>query len=104
MIVSIRSNYLIVYSANKEGATVIWLIAAATAVVVVVSSLPFSFKVCQHCKANYNVETIKEGPYDMPALLPKKEGICDHVGVRICDDVLSLIVVKHTQRGDGVCL
>eukprot|EP00455_Lapot_gusevi_P057638 TRINITY_DN9870_c0_g1_i4.p1 TRINITY_DN9870_c0_g1~~TRINITY_DN9870_c0_g1_i4.p1 ORF type:complete len:167 (-),score=26.40 TRINITY_DN9870_c0_g1_i4:43-543(-) len=34
-------------------------------------------RVCEKCGANYNVAHIMEGDIRMPALLPKREGLCD---------------------------
>lgn len=36
-------------------------------------------QVCKHCNCNYNITTIKDGPYDMPPLLPKDPNKCDQV-------------------------
>ena len=37
-------------------------------------------RVCSSCGAGYNVANIEHGDYQMPPLLPKVEGICDHCG------------------------
>ena len=37
-------------------------------------------RVCRNCGDTYNVDHIREGKIDMPALLPKKPGICDKCG------------------------
>lgn len=37
-------------------------------------------RVCSGCGKTYNVADIKEGSLHLPALAPRKEGVCDHCG------------------------
>ena len=46
-----------------------------------------SRRVCRACGEGYNLANIQNGDMVMPPLLPKKEGICDKVGLsdRLCE-------------------
>lgn len=53
-----------------------------------------SRRVCKSCGTNYNLADIQEGEYQMPPLLPKKDGVCDKDGgelVQRSDDTVEIV-------------
>ena len=57
-------------------------------------------RICPKCNASYNIEIIKEGDYDLPPMLPKKNiHKCDHCDTELVkrkDDKVEII--QHRQK------
>ncbi len=57
-------------------------------------------RVCSNCGTSYNVCSIHKGEYDMPALLSKKEGICDECGGKLIqrDDDTEAVISNRMKE------